>query len=151
MNATQRIYLFLADATLILHFAFVVFVVGGLLLIWLGRLCRWPFVRNLWFRLAHLAAIGVVAAEALSGVICPLTTWENQLRLLAGGETRYKSSFIQHWLHQVMFFEADQRVFTVTYAFITAAVAFSLWFVPPRWRRSKEQPSRSLVTKGESS
>jgi hypothetical protein len=135
MTNTQRLYLLLADLTLIVHFAFVAFVVLGLMFIWLGRLCRWDCVHNLRFRLAHLAAIGFVAVEALTGVICPLTTWEDKLRLLAGGEERYQGSFVQHWLHQVMFFDADQNVFRAAYIGFFLAVALSFWFVPPHWRR----------------
>jgi hypothetical protein len=105
-------------------------------------------VRNPWFRLAHLAAIGFVCVEALTGAVCPLTTWEDKLRLLAGGEERYQASFVRHWLHQVLFFEADQRFFTIAYATFFAAVALSLWVVPPRWRRSNSainQPSRTRL------
>ena len=151
MTGAQRFYLFLADVTLIVHFAFVAFVVGGLMLIWMGGLCRWSFVRNLWFRLTHLAAIGFVAGEALAGVVCPLTTWEDKLRLLAGDEGLYQGSFIKHWLHKLMFIEANQSTFTIAYAAFFLAVALSLWFVPPRWRRAEKPTRRSLVTKGESS
>src|SRR5436190_1383206 len=105
MTNLQRLYLLLADLTLIVHFAFVAFVIVGLLLIWIGRFRHWAFVRNVWFRAAHLVAIGFVAAEALTGIVCPLTTWEDRLRLLAGGEQRYQGSFIQHWLHQMLFFD----------------------------------------------
>lgn len=132
MTSTQRLYLALADLTLIVHAAFVAFVIVGLLLVWIGRFRHWTFVRNIWFRLAHLAAIGVVAAESLAGFVCPLTTWEVKLRLLAGGEVRYQGSFIQHWLHQVMFFDLNEKVFTVAYAVFFLAVALSLWLVPPR-------------------
>jgi len=135
MTNAQRLYLLLADLTLIVHAAFVAFVIVGLLLIWIGRFCRWAFVRNAWFRLAHLAAIGIVAAESLAGFVCPLTTWEDRLRLLAGGEERYQGSFIQHWLHQVMFFDLNEWVFTAAYVTFFLVVVLSLWFVPPRWRR----------------
>ena len=128
----------MADAVLVLHFLFVAFVVFGLLLIWLGWFRRWNFVRNFWFRIAHLAAIGMVAAESLIGFACPLTTLEDWLRSLAGDEQRYQESFIQHWLHRVMFFDVDGRVFTVSYIVFFAAVALSLWLVRPRWSsRSK--------------
>ena len=139
MTTLQRFYLFSADVVLVVHAAFVGFVVIGLLLIWIGHWCRWAFVRNFWFRLAHLAAIGVVAAEALAGFICPLTTWENQLRILAGGGRRYEGSFIQHWLHQVIFFNFSERAFTIAYVVFFAVVALSLWRIPPRRpvRRSK--------------
>ena len=127
------VYTALADLTLIIHFAFVTFVVAGLLLVWVGWLCRWRFVRNFWFRIAHLLAIGVVAAESLAGFVCPLTTWENSLRLLAGGGERYQGSFVQHWLHRMMFFEASESTFTILYVLFFAAVALSLWLVKPRW------------------
>jgi hypothetical protein len=135
MTITQRLYLLLADFTLVVHAAFVAFVVVGLLLVWIGGFCGWQFVRNLWFRLAHLAAIGIVAAQSLAGFVCPLTTWENRLRLLAGGEERYQGSFIQHWLHRVVFFDFPEHVFTLVYVSFFLVVALSLWLVPPQWRR----------------
>jgi hypothetical protein len=125
-------YSLLADLILILHFAFVAFVVAGLLLVWVGWLCHWRFVRNFWFRLAHLLAIGVVAAESLAGIVCPFTVWENRLRLLAGGGERYQGSFVQHWLHRMMFFEANESTFTILYVLFFAAVALSFWLVKPR-------------------
>ena len=73
-------YQFLAEAVLVLHFAIVSFVVGGLVLIVAGNLLRWHWVNGLWFRLAHLAAIGVVVAQAWLGKVCPLTTLEPRRR-----------------------------------------------------------------------
>ena len=140
MTSLQRFYLMLADVVLVVHAAFVAFVIVGLLLIWIGWWRRWVFVRNLWFRGAHLAAIGVVAAESVAGFVCPLTTWEDRLRLLAGGEERYAGSFIQHWLHQMMFFDVDERIFTIAYIVFFLLVALSLWLVPPR-RPGKCRPA----------
>lgn len=131
MTLLQRFYLALADVVLVVHAGFVAFVVFGLVLIWVGGLRHWAFVRNIWFRIAHLAAIGVVTAESMTGFICPLTTWENRLRMLAGGEQRYAGSFIQHWLHRVIFYDLNERVFTVVYLAFLAAVAVSFWLVPP--------------------
>jgi hypothetical protein len=128
----QRFYLAMADVVLVVHAGFVAFVVFGLLLIWIGRFRHWTFVRNFWFRVAHLAAIGFVAAEALTGFVCPLTTWEDRLRLLAGGEERYAGSFIQHWVHRVIFYDLNERVFTVAYLAFLLAVALSVWLVPPQ-------------------
>ena len=84
MTPLQRLWLALADLVLVLHAAFCAFVLLGLVLIWLGRFRGWAFVRNLWFRMAHLACIGVVVAESMLDIVCPLTTWEDRLRLLAG-------------------------------------------------------------------
>lgn len=132
MTWFQKFCLALADVVLVVHVAFIAFVIFGLVLTWIGWLRRWGWVRNPWFRLVHLAAIGVVAAQALFGIICPLTIWEDELRLLAGGEGRYAGSFIQHWLHQLIFFEAEGSVFTIAYLGFFAAVAASWWLVPPR-------------------
>ena len=132
MTSLQRFYLVLADLVLILHTAFVAFVVVGLLLVWIGWFRRWNFVRNFWFRISHLIAIGVVAAESLIGFVCPLTTWEDQLRSLAGNEARYHESFIQHWLQRVLFFDIEPRIFTILYVVFFLVVGLSLWFVPPR-------------------
>jgi hypothetical protein len=146
MTNLQRFYLVLADLVLVVHAAFVAFVIVGLLLIWIGWWRRWVCVGNFWFRGAHLAAIGVVVAESVAGLICPLTTWENRLRLLAGGDQRYQGSFIQHWLHRVMFFDCDERIFTMAYLVFFLFVALSLWLVPPRWPGALRTPLASATT-----
>ena len=132
MTPFQKFCLLLADLVLVVHVSFIAFVILGLVLTWIGWLRRWSWVRNPWFRLAHLAAIGVVAAQALFWIICPLTIWEDDLRLLAGGEGRYAGSFIQHWLHQLIFFEAEGYVFTIAYVTFFVAVLLSYWVIPPR-------------------
>ena len=78
------VYRALADCTIVVHLAFVGYVVVGLVLILLGILFRWGWVRNFWFRATHVLAICFVAFEAMIGMECPLTTWENQLRAAAG-------------------------------------------------------------------
>jgi hypothetical protein len=129
---------FLADIILILHFAFVLFVVGGLAVTWIGYFARWRFVRNPWFRTAHLLAMTIVVGEALFGIMCPLTNWEASLRMQAGEDSRYAGSFIQHWVHRVMFFEISERTFTLIYVAVFALIVMSLIFVPPRAFRSSE-------------
>ena len=135
MTLLQRFCLALADVVLVVHAAFIAFVVVGLVLIWAGRFRGWEFVRNLWFRAAHVASISVVAVESLAGVTCPLTMWEDQLRLLAGGQQRYAESFIQHWLQPLIFFHLSQSFFTTAYLAFFVAVGLSFWLIPPRWPR----------------
>lgn len=125
----------LADATLVLHVLFVLFVVLGLLLILVGGWRGWDWVRNLWFRLAHLAAIGFVVAESWLGVVCPLTTLESWLRRLAG-QIAYDDDFIAFWLRRFLFFEAPPWAFTLGYSLFGAAVVLGWWLVPPRARRT---------------
>ena len=119
-----------ADAILILHFAFVAFVVGGLAAIWLGVALGWRWVRNFAFRVAHLAAILFVAAEALLGVMCPLTVWEDALRGRAS-----EMGFIARWIRGMMFYELPGWLFTAVYVAFASVVAITFWLVPPRTRQ----------------
>ena len=122
-----------ADAVLVVHALFIVFVVGGQLLIVAGLVLGWGWVRNRAFRLAHLAAIAIVVLQAWLGVLCPLTVFENALRESAG-ETGYGRSFIEYWLHRVIFYEAEPWVFTVIYTVFGAVVAATWYFGRPRMR-----------------
>ena len=118
---------FAADALLIVHFGIVAFIVGGLVLTWIGAAFGWRWVRNRAFRYLHLAAIGFVALEALAGYACPLTLWEDLLR----GGTR-PESFVGRWVHRVLYYQAPEWVFTTLYLAWAAAALATLWYVPPR-------------------
>ena len=117
----------LADALLFFHFCIAAFIAAGLILIWIGASLSWRWVRNPWFRYLHLAAIVFVAAEALLGMACPLTAWEDALR---GGASA--DSFIGRWVRRLLFYQAPEWVFTAAYAAWAAATAATLALVPPR-------------------
>ncbi|MBM4195793.1 MAG: DUF2784 domain-containing protein [Gammaproteobacteria bacterium] len=121
----------LADLVLIVHVGVVLFVVSGLVLIVIGNWRRWPWVNRWWFRLAHLAAIGIVAAQSWLGVLCPLTTLESWLRVRAG-TAAYDRSFIEHWLQALIFYEAPGWVFTTAYTAFAVLVLLAWWRYPPR-------------------
>src|SRR5262245_12234468 len=135
----ETLYKVLADSLLVVHFTIVAFVVFGLALVWIGFFLRWRFVRNGWFRLLHLVTMGIVAAQAVFGQICPLTIWENQLREAAGAGGRYETSFIQHWVGRILFYDADTNIFTAAYLVFFAAMLLS-WIVvrpaPIRFKRN---------------
>jgi hypothetical protein len=120
-----------ADLILGLHTAFVVFVIVGLVLILAGGLLGWRWVRNPWFRIAHLLAIGVVVTQAWLGVICPLTTLEMWLRRRAG-DAVYAGSFVAHWLETALYYQAPAWVFTVCYTVFALLVLLSWLWVRPR-------------------
>jgi len=130
-------HLLLADLILVIHAAFVAFVVLGLAVILLGGYWRWNWVRNWWFRITHLAAIGFVIAESWLGMICPLTEWESRSRLAAGGSS-YSSSFIQHWLHEFLFYDFAPWVFTAAYTVFGILVLVAWLLVPPEHIRNKK-------------
>lgn len=85
-------YSVLADAVLVLHLAFILFVVlGGLLVL------RWP--RVAW---VHLPCAAWGVAIEFGGWICPLTPLENRLRILAG-ERAYQGDFVARYLMPVIY------------------------------------------------
>lgn len=126
-----HLYAWLADGVLVLHASYVLFVVGGQLLIVVGWIRHWAWTRNGWFRWLHLGAISFVVAEIWLGMRCPLTLLENNLRELAGSP-RYDMSFIGHWLGRLLFYTAPAWVFTLLYTLFGLLVVITLMLYPPR-------------------
>lgn len=116
-----------ADALLFLHVLFVLFVVLGLVLVFIGAARGWSWVRDIRFRIAHLAAIGFVVVQSWLGERCPLTSWEMALRAGAG-ETVYAGSFISHWLGELLYYEAPGWVFVLVYTAF-GALTVAAWFL----------------------
>lgn len=117
----------LADLILLVHAAFVLFVVSGLPAIWAGAASGCGWARNPWFRGLHLAAIAFVVVQSVLGYTCPLTIWEDALRGAATGE-----GFIQRWVGALLYWNAPAWVFTAVYVGFGALVAATWWLIPPR-------------------
>jgi len=130
---TSTLALVAADAVLLLHTLFVGFVIIGLVLVFAGRAFDWLWVRNWWFRVAHLVAIGVVVLQAWFGVICPLTTLEMALRREAG-DASYAGTFVSHWLESILYYQAPAWVFAACYTAFAALVVLSWFWVRPKRR-----------------
>jgi hypothetical protein len=82
----------LADGLVVLHFAFIVFVLfGGLLVL----------RRRAWSAL-HLPAVAWAAFVEFTATTCPLTPWENAFRRRAG-EGGYDGGFIEHYVMPVIY------------------------------------------------
>jgi Protein of Unknown function (DUF2784) len=126
-------YAILADIIVAIHVAYVGFILVGLLAILVGAALRWSWVRNRWFRLAHLLAIAIVAFEALWGITCPLTDWEDTLRSAAGQRVS-EGTFIGRCLDSILFYDWPPWAFTSAYVSFALLVLLVLIFVPPRWR-----------------
>jgi len=86
------LYRFLADAVLVVHLGFVLFVVAGAFLV-----VRWP--RLVWIH-PPTALWGILVEW--SGWICPLTPLENRLRA-QGGAAGYPGGFVEHYLVPVLY------------------------------------------------
>jgi len=82
----------LADVLVAAHFAFVLFVLFGGLLV----------LRSRWWAALHLPAVAWAAFVEFTATLCPLTPWENALRRRAG-EAGYGGGFIDHYLVPVLY------------------------------------------------
>lgn len=123
-------YPLLANAVLIVHVAFVVFVVITVPLILLGGARNWAWVRLPWLRVTHVAGIGLVVAQAWAGLVCPLTSLEMWLRK-QGGEATYAGDFIRHWLQRLLYWDAPSWLFVTVYT-VFALLVLAAWLcVPP--------------------
>ena len=135
----QMLYRIAADSMVIIHFAYVLTVVLGLPITWVGILLGHRWARNFWWRCGHLAMILIVVAEAWAGITCPLTTWEYQLRELAQEKT-YQGAFLANLVHDYLFYEAPKWVFTLAYTIFGSLVLASFLYAPPRL------PGRKVAT-----
>jgi len=120
-----------ADVILVVHFAFVLFVVGGFALILLGAALGWRWIRSPAFRYLHLGAIVFVALEALVGMACPLTVWEDTLRRASVDDP----SFVGRWVSRLLYYDLPPWVFTAAYVLFALAVVAAIVWIPPRRRR----------------
>ncbi|MEN8107485.1 MAG: DUF2784 domain-containing protein [Pseudomonadota bacterium] len=114
----------LADLTLLLHAAFIVFVLlGGLLVL------RWR--RLVWL---HLPCVAWGILIELGGWICPLTPLENTLRA-AAGHAGYDSGFIEHYLGPLIYpaglTSGIQYLLAAIVLLLNAAIYVRVW---RRWR-----------------
>jgi hypothetical protein len=126
-------YGLLADLVVAIHVAYVSYVVVGQLAILLGLWRRWGWVRNRWFRLTHLAAIAIVAVEAIFNIECPLTGWEYRLRALAGQPVG-QATFIGRCLHELIFYDAPPWALSLLHVGFALLVLGTFVLAPPRWR-----------------
>lgn len=116
------IWRFLADAVLVLHLAFVAFVVlGGFLVMRVPRLA--------WL---HLPAAAWGAIIEFLGLVCPLTPLENRLRRI-GGDEGYGGGFIEHYVTALVYPAGLTRNLQVLFGLLVIAVNAAIYF--RIWRR----------------
>lgn len=134
------VYRILADCVVVVHAAYVLFVILGFLATVVGAFCGWSWTRRPGFRVAHLAAILIVVAEAWGGIVCPLTDWEHALRERSGATT-YRGAFIANLVHEWLYYDAPPWVFTAAYTVFGGLVVAAWIWAPPQWRKSAETES----------
>ena len=114
-----------ADAILVSHLAFVLFVVFGALL-----LLRWP--RLAWL---HIPAVVWAAFIEFSGTICPLTPLEVALRQRAG-QAGYGGGFIDHYVVSLLYPEGLTQNTQAMLGAVVVAINAAIYIVALRRRRT---------------
>ena len=122
-----------AIIVLAIHLAIIAFNVAGLVLIPLGAWLGWRWVREFWWRLAHLLSFAVVAAQALLGRACFLTIWQDEL-----SGTTHVQPLIEQWINGLIYWDLPLWVFAAAYvAVFVYVVALWLWVRPGKWRSNR--------------
>lgn len=126
------VFRILAQATMVAHFAFLVFLVVGGFFAW-----RWP---RMWF--VHLAVVIWGVLNIAFPVVCPLTHLENLFRDLAGQEGLQPSGFIDEYITDVVY-PGDQVILVrwIVAAVVAISWAGALWL----WRRRRRARSSPRV------
>lgn len=120
------LYRLAADALVLLHGLWLVFVIFGALLA-----LRWPKV--LW---AHLPAVAWGALIEFTGWICPLTPWENDLRRM-GGQEGYAGGFIERYVTALIYPEGLTREIQIVLGFGVLVLNATLYWWVLRKRRGE--------------
>ena len=124
------LYRLAADALVVIHLGFIVFVVAGGFLAW-----RWQ--RLAWL---HLPAAAWGATIELAGWICPLTPLENHFRRLAGG-MGYEGGFVEQYLIPVLYPEdwsVALRIVLGGFVVLVNGFAYAVYF----WRAHHSHSSK---------
>lgn len=128
----------LADLVVLVHLGIVLFMLAGILVVPVGGLLRWRWVRRPVWRLVHLAIMAYIVFNAARDELCFLTHWERDLRAAAGQDWRTEGSYVGRLLHDILFVDVEQHVLHRIYFVVGALVAISWIFVRPRFRRRAE-------------
>ena len=115
----------IADILLMFHFAIVLFITSGFFLIPIGYKLSWVWIKNLKLRICHCGMMIFVTLETLFGITFPLTLMENSLRGINDS-----SSFISHWINQIIYWNFPSQFFIILYC-VVMAWTFLLWKLFP--------------------
>jgi Protein of Unknown function (DUF2784) len=117
----------MADAILAGHVMIILFNVLGLLVVPIGGLFGWRFVRIRWWRILHVLLLAAVAAQALLGQACILTLW--QVALI--GAAAAPPPLIARFVNRMIYWPLPIWVFAALYTVVFGSVLALLWLVPP--------------------
>lgn len=124
-------YSLLADLVVVVHVAYVAYIIVGLAFILVGLGRGWRWVRNPWFRLTHLAAILIVVLELVFKTTCPLTALEFKFRSLAG-QPITEATFVERMMYYVLSGWLPGSVTNSVYVLVALVISATFVFAPPR-------------------
>jgi Protein of Unknown function (DUF2784) len=117
------LYRIAADGVVLLHLAFIVFVmIGGLAVL------RWR--RLAWL---HVPAVLWGMLVEFTGWLCPLTPLENRLRA-AGGDAGYAGSFVDQYIVPIIYPAGLTRGMQIALGVIIVAINAAVYAVLLRRR-----------------
>jgi hypothetical protein len=121
-----------ANLVAVVHIAYFLFIVGGMVAIVASLRRHIPWVRNPWFRVAHIVAIYIVLFEEITGFPCPLNILQWTLRGPADGVNE-STSGVGGLLDYLLYHTISSLALDIMYWSFGALVLLMLWLVPPRW------------------
>jgi len=121
----------IADTIVIVHLAWILFMLVGFMFtlcgfFWKGFFDRWLF------RTFHLLGIAYVSLLAILGKYCPLTLWENTLRAKYNPALTYPGSFMIHYAKKLVYPDINPLIIHIVTTFIAVFTVFVFIIRPPR-------------------
>ncbi len=126
----------LADAIIVLHLLFIVFMLLGFLLTLYSIFFRNKFFDRWLFRSLHVSGIFYVASLSVMGKFCPLTVLENELRLKYEASAAYSGYFTVHYLEKLVYPDINPLVIQIPTVFLAIFTIVMFIIKPPSKIRS---------------
>ncbi len=124
------LYRILADLIVVVHLAWILFMLEGFILTLRGFFHKEFFERWL-FRTAHLLGIAYVSTLALMGRYCPLTVWENTLRAKYDPSLNYPGSFMIYYFEKFVYPDVNPLIIQIPTTFIAVFTVVVFIIKPP--------------------
>ena len=124
-------YKIFADAVIVVHFLFILFMLLGFLLTIYAVLFREKFFDWWLFRSLHLLGIFYVASLSILGKYCPLTILENELRLKYEVFSVYSGSIIVHYLEKLIYPDVNPLLIQIPTVFLAIFTIVVFIIKPP--------------------
>ena len=132
-----------ANLVAVVHIAYFLFIVGGMVAIVASVRRHIPWARNPWFRIAHIGAIYVVLFEEVTGFPCPLNVLQWTIRGAVTGSSE-SSGGVGGVLDYLLYHTISPLALDVMYWSFGALVLVMLWLAPPRWPTFRHRSTARL-------